>query len=374
MRIGSAGRVKKRLFKFACNKNNRMILESGKRFGPITIAYETYGQLNQNKDNTILIQHTLTMDSHAAGVYENGGKSGWWDGLIGPAKAFDTEKYFIVCSNIFGGCSGSTGPSSIDPEKGHPYGTDFPFFSFSDVVKIQRVLIRSMGITKIFSVAGGSMGGMLALQWAADFPDEIRSVIPIASAWKQSPMQIALSEISRQSIINDLKWKGGDYYKSGKPDNGLALARMIGHITYMSDASMEKKFARNLKNGKFNFSFDTDFEVENYLHYRGKAFVDRFDANSYLYISKALNYFDVSGDTLTNGLSGEDISFLVISFESDWLYPARQSEEMVRYMISKNIDVSYCKIESTYGHDAFLLEINEESKLIKNFLERIRNE
>ena len=181
-----------------------------------------------------------------------------------------------------------------------------------------------MGITKIFSVAGGSMGGMLALQWAADFPDEIRSVIPIASSWKQSPMQIALSEISRQSIINDLRWKGGDYYESGKPDNGLALARMIGHITYMSDASMEKKFARNLKNGKFNFSFDTDFEVENYLHYRGRAFVDRFDANSYLYISKALNYFDVSGDTLTNGLSGEDISFLVISFESDWLYPARQ--------------------------------------------------
>lgn len=218
------------------------------------------------------------------------------------------------------------------------------------------------------------MGGMIALQWAADFPAEISSVIPIATAWKQSPMQIAFSEIGRQSIIKDPKWNGGNYYNSEKPDTGLMLARMIGHITYMSDSSMEKKFARNLKNGKLSFSFGTDFEVENYLHYRGESFVDRFDANSFLYISRALNYFDVSEDKLTRGFAGINIKFLVVSFESDWLYPARQSEDMVLHLMSRNIDTSYCRIPSSYGHDAFLLEINEESKLIKNFLDRIKNE
>ena len=218
------------------------------------------------------------------------------------------------------------------------------------------------------------MGGMVALQWVADFPGEISSVIPIAATWKQSPMQIAFSEISRQSILKDPNWNRGDYYSSEKPATGLVLSRMIGHITYMSDVSMEKKFARSLKNGKLSFSFDTDFEVENYLHYRGESFVDRFDANSFLYISRALNYFDVSGDKLTMGLSGRKVKFLIISFESDWLYPARQSEEIVRHLMSRNIDTSYCRIPSTYGHDAFLLEIDEESKLIKNFLERVNNE
>ncbi len=366
--------VEKKYFTFAQKKNDCLELETGRKFGPVTIAYETYGKLNNNKDNTILIQHTLTMDSHAAGFYEGEEKAGWWDGLIGSGKAFDTDKYFVVCSNVFGGCSGSTGPSSLNPETGEPYGAGFPFFTSKDLVRIQRKLLRSLNIFKLFCVAGGSMGGMLALQWAADFPGEISSVIPVATAWKQSPMQIAFSEIGRQSIIKDPKWNGGNYYKSEKPDTGLVLARMIGHITYMSDASMEKKFSRNLKNGKLSFSFDTDFEVENYLHYRGESFVDRFDANSFLYISRALNYFDVSGEKLTGGLKGKNIRFLVISFESDWLYPARQSEEMVHHLMSRNIDTSYCRIPSSYGHDAFLLEIEEESKLIKNFLKRVENE
>jgi len=365
--------VEKKYFTFGEDEKGQIELESGNRFGPVTVAYETYGRLNRCRDNAVLIQHTLTMDSHAAGCYKNEEKAGWWDGLIGPGKAFDTDRYFVICSNIFGGCSGTTGPSSVNPATGEPYGTGFPFFTVRDIVNIQRRLIRSLGIRTLFSVAGGSMGGMMALQWAADYPEEVRSVIPVATAWKQSPMQIAFSEISRQAVMKDPEWRGGHYYGVSRPGNGLSLARMIGHITYMSDASMEKKFARNLKNGKPGFSFDTDFEVENYLHYRGESFIHRFDANSFLYISRALNYFDVSGHRLTRGMEGRNIKFLIISFESDWLYPARQSEEMVSHLMAGNIDTSYCRLPSTTGHDAFLLETREQGKLIGNFMKRVQN-
>lgn len=370
----SIGVVKKKYFSFAENPSQHFLLDSGVFFGPITIAYETYGRLNSDMNNAVLIEHTLTMDSHAAGYYsEEDKKPGWWDELIGPGKAFDTDKYFIICSNIFGGCSGSTGPSSTDPSTGRPYGMQFPFFTISDIVRCQKRLIDSMGISRLHSVAGGSMGGMVALQWASDFPEMIYSVISISAAWKQSPMQIAFSEVARQSIIRDPDWNNGDYYNGDKPIKGLALSRMIAHITYMSDKSMENKFARRLKQKSFSNSFEIDFEVESYLNYNGNNFVKRFDANSFLYISRALNYFDVSGKKLTRKFKKKIPSFLIISFDSDWLYPHRHSEEIARSLLTNGINATFVKIESDYGHDAFLIEQEKEAGVIGSFLERISN-
>ncbi len=369
MEKNSVGKVEKKFFTFASDPNDRFVLESGIRFGPVTIAYETYGELNGDKSNAILIQHTLTMDSHAAGFYdESDREKGWWDGLIGPGKAFDTDKYFIISSNVLGGCGGSTGPSSINPLTNGHYGMEFPFIVFSDMIRCQKKLVESFGIKKLFAVAGGSMGGMLALQWVADFPDMVGSVISISAAWKQSPMQIALSEVARQAVMKDPEWENGNYYFKELPKRGLAIARMIGHITYMSDLSMEKKFSRNLKNGSLSFSFETEFEVESYLHKRGKAFAERFDANSFLYITRALNYFDVSGEKLTSGIEVKKTRFLLLSFESDWLYPSRHSEEIAQHLEDIGISYSYFKVESFYGHDAFLLELEKESELIENFL------
>jgi len=371
----SIGKVKKNYFTFGEKKSDRLLLESGIVFGPITIAYETYGTLNVRRDNAILIQHTLTMDSHAAGFYNSSDKKpGWWDNLIGPRKAFDTEKFFIICSNIIGGCSGSTGPSSNNPDTGKPYGTEFPFISLPDMIKAQKKLLDFLGIKKLFSVAGGSMGGMLALQIASDFPEFTASVISISAAWKQSPMQIAFSEVARQSIIRDPNWNNGDYYERQIPKRGLSLSRMIGHITYMSEISMEEKFSRRLKNKKFSNSFDIDFEVESYLNYNGNSFVDRFDANSFLYITRALNYFDVSGNKLIKNYSDIFPSFLLISFDSDWLYPHSYSEDIIHFLMAKGVNTTYAKIKSSYGHDAFLLEQEKESGIIKNFLERICEE
>ncbi len=368
----SAGIVEKKYFSFAEEKSDYLLLDSGAFFGPITIAYETYGTLNREKSNAILIEHTLTMDSHAAGYYsESDKKPGWWDDLIGPGKAFDTETYFVICSNIFGGCSGSTGPSSIDPSTGRSYGTEFPFFTISDIVRCQKRLIDSMGIPRLQAVAGGSMGGMAALQWAADFPEMVSSVISVSASWKQSPMQIAFSEVARQAVIRDPDWNNGDYNKENPPKKGLSLSRMIAHITYMSDISMENKFSRRLKKDGFSNSFENDFEVEGYLNYNGSNFVKRFDANSFLYITRALNYFDVSEKKLISKFSNPPPSFLIISFDSDWLYPHRHSEEIARFLMTEGIDATFIKIESTYGHDAFLVEQKKESEIIGSFLERI---
>lgn len=375
MNEDSVGKVTKKKFTFAEKQDELFLLESGVFFGPITIAYETYGKLNKKKSNAILIQHTLTMDSHAAGFYkESDKKPGWWDGLIGPGKAFDTDKYFIICSNILGGCSGSSGPSSIDPGTGRHYGLEFPFISFSDIARVQKKLIESFGIIRLLSSAGGSMGGMLALQWAADFPEMTDSIISISAAWKQSPMQIAFSEVARQAIMRDPFWNRGDYYEKNIPEKGLSLARMIGHITYMSDDSMEEKFSRRLKRDEFSNSFENDFEVEGYLNYNGNSFVNRFDANSFLYITRALNYFDVSENKLYNRTTQNFPSSLFISFDSDWLYPHRHSEDIIRFLMSKGVDTSYVKIRSTYGHDAFLIEQEKESNIIRKFLERIGDE
>ena len=368
------GFVKTKYFTFAVPPDH-LITESGAKLGPVTLAYETYGTLNARKDNAILVLHALSGDAHAAGWHEGDKKPGWWDNMIGPEKAFDTDKYFIISSNALGGCKGSTGPSSMNPATGRPYGLDFPMITISDMVKVQKYLIDYLGIEKLLCVAGGSMGGMQVLQWVAIYPDMVLSAIPIATGLKHSPQQIAFNEVGRQAIMSDLEWKNGDYYGSASPKRGLALARMIGHITYMSDASMERKFSRKLKNGNYNFSFRPDFEVEGYLHYKGDDFVKRFDANSYLYITKAIDYFDLSSNSILVSKSREkNIRFLIISFKSDWLYPPYQSVEIVRKLKAGNVDASYCEIDSSYGHDAFLIEIREEGSLVKYFLNRIYRE
>ncbi len=347
-------------------------LKSTEKLGPITLAYETYGELNKDKSNAILIFHTLSMDAHAAGLHQGDEKPGWWDPMIGPEKAFDTNKYFVICANVLGGCKGSTGPSSINPTTGKPYGLSFPFVTIEDMVIAQKYLIDSLGIKKLFSAAGGSMGGLQALLWALLYPDQLDSAILIATNTRHTAQQIALHEVARQAIMSDPDWQKGDYYGKSIPAKGLAVARMIGHITYMSEKSMEEKFGRKLiGKERLGYDFSHDFEVENYLKYRSDNFVQRFDANSYLYISKALDYFDLAekGD-LVKIFSKACAKFLVISFTSDWLYPSHQSREMVKAMKTSDLDVSFIEINSSYGHDAFLVEVEGQSKLISHFLKR----
>lgn len=299
---------------------------------------------------------------------------GWWDNLIGPGKGIDTNKYFVICSNVLGGCKGSTGPSSVNPATGKPYGLGFPVVTIGDMVNAQRHLIDYLGIEKLLAVIGGSMGGMQVLQWMVSYPERIRTAIPIATALKHTPQQIAFNEVGRQAIMADPNWRMGDYYGGTKPAKGLAVARMIGHITYMSDISMEKKFGRRFRTEKEPYKFGAEFEVEGYLHYRGDNFVKRFDANSYLYITKAMDYFDLlSGKCLSEVFKGLKAKVLVIAFKSDWLYPPHQSREIVKACKLSGVEATYCEINSTYGHDAFLLEIEEEAHLIKHFLSRVSN-
>lgn len=364
------GLVETRSVTFA-HPPDELTLESGRRLGPITLAYETYGQLNPERSNAVLILHALSGDAHAAGYHDGDEDPGWWDSMIGPGKAFDIEKYFIICSNVIGGCKGSTGPSSINPATGRPYGPDFPIITVADMVNAQSLLIDYLGIEKLLAVAGGSMGGMQALQWAAAHPHRVKAVIPIATALKHSPQQIAFDEVIRQSIMADPDWRQGNYYDHGQPNRGLAVARMIGHITFMSDTSMEEKFSRRLKNGIYSYSFAEDFEVEGYLRYRGDNFVKRFDANSYLYITKAMDYLDLSGGRLIQTNREIETRFLVISFKSDWLYPSHQSREIVRELKRGHIDATYCELDSTYGHDAFLLETDAQTGLITHFLDNL---
>ncbi len=359
-----------RLFTFG-DKASGLPLECGREIGPVTLAYETWGELNGKRDNAVLVCHAFSGNSHVSSCEDPDGSSpGWWDGLVGPGKAVDTDRYFVICSNVLGGCGGSTGPSSVNRATGKPYGLDFPVVTIKDMVDAQRRLMDHLGIDRLLAVAGGSMGGMQALQWVASYPDRVRSVIPIATTLKHSPQQIALDEVGRQAVMADPDWNRGNYYGSKPPEKGLALARMIGHITYMSDRSMEDKFSRKLKDEKYSFSFATDFEVEGYLRYRGDNFVRRFDANSYLYITKAMDYFDLSGDRLFGGGRSIRTRFLVIAFHSDWLYPLYQSREIVRLLKMRGVDATYCEIKSTYGHDAFLLEIEEEARLIRHFLDK----
>ena len=355
------------------NFSDDLVLEGGGRLKGATIAYETYGKLNKEKSNAILICHALSGDAHVAGWHEGDKKPGWWDIIIGPGKCLDTEKYFIICSNVIGGCKGSTGPSSINPETGKPYGLDFPIITISDMVKAQKKLIDHRGINQLFAVVGGSMGGMQVLQWCISYPDMVKLAIPIATAARSAPQQIAFNEVGRQAIISDPKWKGGSYYSGDVPKEGLSLARMIGHITYLSYESMYQKFGRRLQDKeKYGFDFSLDFQVESYLHHQGESFTKRFDANSYLYITKAMDYFDLTkNESLAEGFENVKAKFLVISVDSDWLYPPAQSKEIVMALTANNIDVSYLELKSPYGHDAFLLEEGQLNYIINGFLSDI---
>ena len=366
----SVGIVETQYFEFA-HTTAELVLENGDKLGPITVAYETYGKLNPQRTNAILILHALSGDAHAAGFHKGDEKPGWWDEMIGPGKGFDTDKYFVICSNVLGGCKGTTGPSSINPKTGKHYGFDFPVISISDMVKVQKHLIDRLKIDQLLSVAGGSMGGMQALEWIAAYPDKLKSAMIIASATRHSPQQIAFNEVGRQAIMADPHWRGGHYYGGHLPAKGLSVARMIGHITYMSETSMADKFGRRHgQNGKPH-KFSDGFEVEEYLHNRGDNFIKRFDPNTYLYITKAIDTFDVSrGKPLYDVFKGIKTKILVIAFKSDWLYPASQSREIVRACKVARIDTTYCEVDSTYGHDAFLLEVEEETHLVKHFLRK----
>ena len=370
----SVGLVEKKHFTFA-EPPDSMALESNASLGPVTITYETLGTLNEDKSNVILILHALSGDSHVAGYYsKEDRKPGWWEIMVGPGKGIDTDKYFVICPNIIGSCMGSTGPSSTNPGTGKPYGFDFPVVTIGDMVKAQKALLDHLGIEKILTVIGGSIGGMQVLEWAVRYPKMVVSAIPLATTTRHSALAIAFNEVARQAIMADPNWNMGNYYDSAKPDLGLALARMVGHVTYLSDEAMRRKFGRRLQNkSDFSFNFDADFQVESYLRYQGQKFVDRFDANSFLYITKAADYFDLRRQH-GNGSEAEAFSrtrakFLVISFTSEWLYPTYQSKAMVKAMKKNNLDVSFCEIEAEWGHDAFLLPNERLSTLIKGFLD-----
>jgi len=375
----SVGIVEKQFFTFAASPD-RLKLEGGARLSPVTIAYETCGSLNPDKTNVILILHALSGDSHMAGYYSpKDAKPGWWDIMVGPGKGIDTDRYFVICSNIIGSCAGSTGPTSINSETDKAYGTDFPLITIGDMVEGQKALIDHLGIKSLLSVIGGSVGGMQVLEWCSRYPDRVKSAIPLATTTRHSALAIAFNEVARQAIMADPNWNEGHYYSGKKPDMGLAIARMIGHITYLSDESMRLKFGRKLQNrSALSFEFGAEFQVESYLQYQGKKFIERFDANSFLYITKAADYFDLAGQygsgSLVKAFSKCKSKFLVVSYTSDWLYPTYQSKEMVKAMKKNNLDVSFCEINAQWGHDAFLLPNDRLDNLIKGFLRNASNE
>ena len=346
-------------------------LDSGKTLNNVTVAYETYGELNKERSNAILICHALTGDAHAAGWHNGDKKPGWWEIVIGPGKAIDTEKYFVICSNVLGGCKGTTGPSSINPETGKEYGLEFPVITIRDMVKVQKKLVDHLQISQLYAVIGGSMGGMQVLEWMVLYPKMMKKAMPIATAAMSYPQQIAFNAVGRQSIFSDPNWNGGNYYETGEiPRNGLSLARMIAHITYLSDESMDIKFGRGLQDkDEISYDFTVDFQVESYLKYQGESFVKRFDANSYLYITKAVDLFDLSvTNSLIGGFKDVECKVEVISVDSDWLYPTEQSTEIVTALNANDVEVSFSEIKSNYGHDAFLLEKGQLNFIFSKFL------
>ena len=345
-------------------------LDCGKSLENVTVAYETYGNLNENADNAILIMHALTGDAHACGYHKGDKKAGWWDNMIGSGKAFDTDKYFVICSNILGGCKGTTGPNSINPKTGKEWGLDFPVITIEDTVKVQKELIDRLGIKKL-TVAGGSMGGMQVLEWAIKYPEMVTNSIIIASSARLSAQNIAFNAVGRNAILSDPNFNDGNYYGKELPEKGLAIARMIGHITYLSDDAMHNKFARKLQDkDKPNFDFNIEFQVESYLEHQGQTFVNRFDANSSLYITRACDYFDIAQkySSLEKAFEKSNSKFLIICFSSDWLFPPKQSKEIVNALMKTGKDVSFLEIQSPAGHDAFLLEFEAQTKVIKSFL------
>ncbi|HXW98995.1 MAG TPA: homoserine O-acetyltransferase [Methanomicrobiales archaeon] len=366
MTKGSVGKVSTRFVEVP----EGLALESGARLPSLRIAYETYGTLNRDRSNAILVCHALSGDAHAAGTSDEDGREGWWDIAIGPGKAFDTDRYFVVCSNVLGGCKGTTGPSSVNPETGKPYRIAFPVITIRDMVAAQKKLADHLGLPRLFAVAGGSMGAMQVLQWCVDYPDFVRKAVVIATSAASTAQQIAFNEVGRRAIMADPDWRGGDYYGRANPVHGLAVARMVGHITYLSDDSMHAKFGRRLQaNDEPAYDFSTEFQVESYLHHQGDSFTRRFDANSYLYITKAIDYFDLAKDgSLIDGLAPLKAKVLVVGISSDWLYPPYQQQAIVSALTANERDVHYGEIRSHYGHDAFLLEGGQLNYLVGTFL------
>ncbi len=349
-------------------------LECGRQLVPFEIAYQTYGALNAERSNAVLVCHALTGDQHVANRHPITGKPGWWETIIGPKKPVDTERFFVICANVLGGCMGSTGPASTNPETGKPFGLEFPVITIEDMVRAQARLMDYLGIANLFCVIGGSMGGMQVLQWCASFSERVFSAVPIATTPRHSSQNIAFHEVGRQAVMADPEWRGGRYLEEGtNPSKGLAVARMAAHITYLSDEALHRKFGRSLQNReKITFGFDADFQVESYLRYQGISFVDRFDANSYLYITRAMDYFDLAADCggiLANAFTGTKTRFCVVSFTSDWLYPTRESRAIVQALNAVAANVSFVEIESDKGHDAFLLHEPEMFDAIGGFLE-----
>ncbi|CAN2534717.1 Homoserine+O-acetyltransferase [Methylocapsa aurea] len=351
-----------------------LLTDGGGCVAPLTIAYQTYGELNAERSNAILLCHALTGDQHAANVHPLTGKPGWWDVMVGPGKPFDTERYFIVSSNVVGGCLGTSGPSSINLATGRAYGLDFPVVTIRDMVRAQAMLIDHLGIDTLFCVAGGSMGGMQVLQWAASFPERVFAAMPIATAPKHSSQNIAFHEVGRQAVMADPDWRGGRYLEFGvRPEKGLAVARMAAHITYLSEPALQRKFGRKLQDREApTFSFDADFQIENYLRHQGMAFVDRFDANSYLYVTRACDYFDLAADyggSLALAFKGTKTRFCVVSFNTDWLYPTSASRAIMHALNAGGASVSFVEIDSDKGHDAFLVYEPEFIATTRGFLE-----
>jgi homoserine O-acetyltransferase len=348
-------------------------LDSGQILVPYQIAYSTYGTLNADRSNAILVCHALTGDQHVANRHPVTGRPGWWEIMIGPGKPIDTDRFFVICPNILGGCMGSTGPASTNPSTGKPWGLDFPVITIADMVRAQARLLDKLGIAQLFSVVGGSMGGMQVLEWAARYKDRVYTAIPIATAAWHSAQNIAFHEVGRQAVMADPDWSGGAYLaKETVPRRGLSVARMAAHITYLSEEALHRKFGRSLqdRNAK-TFSFSADFQVESYLRHQGSSFVDRFDANSYLYITRAMDYFDLAaehGDVLANAFKGTKTRFCVVSFTSDWLYPTRESKEIVQALNAVAANVSFVEVVSDKGHDAFLLDEPELFRTVRGFV------
>jgi homoserine O-acetyltransferase len=337
-----------------------LLLDSGARIEGLEIAYRTYGCLNAERSNAILICHALTLDQHVASSHPITGKPGWWNLTVGPGLPIDLDRHFVICSNVVGGCLGTTGPGSPDPKTGQPYGMTFPVITIADMVRAQAMLLDHLGIETLLAVVGGSMGGMQVLQWAADYPHRLDAAVCIAAAARHSAQNIALHEVGRQAIMADPDWRGGDYAKEGvRPEKGLSVARMAAHITYLSEAALQRKFGRELQRDGLSWGFDADFQVESYLRHQGARFVERFDANSYLYITRAMDYFDLAGrgGQLAEAFqAARNVRFCVLSFTSDWLYPTSESREIVRALNAAGARASFVEIQSDKGHDAFLLD------------------
>src|SRR5215211_6862992 len=349
-------------------------LDAGVDLAPFQIAYQTYGTLNAERSNAVLICHALTGDQHVANVHPITQKSGWWETMVGAGRPIDTERFFVICPNVIGACMGSTGPASTNPKNGKPWGLDFPVTTIRDMVRAQAMLLDHLGIDSLFSIAGGSMGGMQVLQWAASYPDRVFSALPIATATRHSAQNIAFHEVGRQAVMADPEWRQGRYFEHGTdPRRGLAVARMGAHITYLSDAALHRKFGRKFQDrANPTFSFDADFQVESYLRHQGSSFVERFDANSYLYLTRAMDYFDLAADcngVIANAFKGADTRFCVVSFTSDWLFPTSESRAIVHALNASGVRVSFAEIVTDKGHDAFLLDEPELFAIVRGFLE-----